>query len=218
MRVAKRGPTIPPCSISVGSGAYRLRWQCGHQPATARCSVTVTGTTAISNCCTTRGATVAACRPCPQDGQSSKQCVCGSPVRRSAGTSGRCCRGCLGCPPALRCAWPSGGGGLGGLTRSEEGGLEEVVEFLRDWAACSSSWATVAIRALTVSSSAVTCACKRSHPGQRVWLLASMRGNYRKQLSDRLYPREPLQTPPLPPGRDADTNRLFPPQCDAPDI
>ena len=49
----------------------------------------------------------------------------------SGGKATRSCLGWPGWPPIRRRSWPSGGGGLGGLTMSDEGGLEEVEESLR---------------------------------------------------------------------------------------
>jgi len=46
------------------------------------------------------------------------------------------CLECPSCPPIRRRSWPEGGGGLGGLTMSDEGGLEEVEESLRAAASC----------------------------------------------------------------------------------
>src|SRR5947209_5473325 len=60
---------------------------------------------------------------------------------------GRSCLGCPGCPPGLRPSWPSGGAGLGGLTMSEEGGLEEVVESLRSLAISARNESRSAFRA-----------------------------------------------------------------------
>src|SRR5262249_8097613 len=59
-----------------------------------------------------------------------------------------------------RCAW-SGGGGWDGLTRSEEGGLDEVEESLRRRAKSSCSCRTVCCSVATCACRAVTCCCKR---------------------------------------------------------
>src|SRR4029079_163551 len=84
----------------------------------------------------------------------------------SGGVRARSCLGCPGCPPRWRLSCPCGGGVLGGLTISEDGGLEEVEEFLRaaaswawTWARAAWSWATVAVRAST-------WACRRAQLAQ----------------------------------------------------
>ena len=46
----------------------------------------------------------------------------------SGGKAMRSCLGWPGCPPMRRLSWPCDGGGLGGLTMSEDGGLDEVEE------------------------------------------------------------------------------------------
>ena len=38
----------------------------------------------MSTCCTTRSGPSCACKPCPQAGQSSRQCVCGPPGFQNA--------------------------------------------------------------------------------------------------------------------------------------
>src|SRR5919112_1490324 len=81
----------------------------------------------------------------------------------SGGNAVRWCLGCPGCPPMRRLSWPFGGGGLGGLTMSEDGGLEEVVESLRAAASCACSCWIVVVR---VSS----CACWESN---RAWRVSS---------------------------------------------
>ena len=50
----------------------------------------------------------------------------------SGGKATRSCLGWPGCPPMWRLPWPSGGGGLGGLTMSEDGGkMNELAGNLR---------------------------------------------------------------------------------------
>src|SRR3954449_2501144 len=84
----------------------------------------------------------------------------------SAGKATRSCLGCPGCPPMRRLSWPSGGGGLGGLTMSEDGGLEEVEESLRAAASCACSWAKATWRAFNCACTASSCACNRWQFGQ----------------------------------------------------
>src|SRR5436309_2715090 len=67
-----------------------------------------------------------------------------------------------------RLSWPSGGGGLGGLTISEEGGLEDVAESLRAAASCAWSWLMVTWRVFSCACwdsdcawRASSCACNR---------------------------------------------------------
>ena len=66
-----------------------------------------------------------------------------------------------GCPPGLRVAWPWGGAGLGGLTMSEEGGLEEFEESLCAAASCFCNSTTVASRASNRACRLSSCACNR---------------------------------------------------------
>jgi len=79
----------------------------------------------------------------------------------AGGNSSRWCAGCPGCPPGWRRSWPGGGGGLGGLTMSEDGGLEEVEESLRAAASCFCNWATVARKASSSARKLSTSACNR---------------------------------------------------------
>src|SRR5205085_5629637 len=86
----------------------------------------------------------------------------------SGGNKARSCLGCPGCPPMRRWSWPSGGGGLGGLTISEEGGLEEVEESFRAAASCACSWAKATWRVFSCACwdsncawRASSCACNR---------------------------------------------------------
>src|SRR3954449_7136756 len=65
-----------------------------------------------------------------------------------------------------RWSWPSGGGGLGGLTMSEDGGLEEVEESFRAAASCACSWAKAIWRAFNCACTASSCACNRWQFGQ----------------------------------------------------
>src|SRR4051794_13896455 len=67
-----------------------------------------------------------------------------------------------------RWSWPSGGGGLGGLTMSEDGGLEEVEESFRAAASCACSWAKATWRVFSCACwdsncawRASSCACNR---------------------------------------------------------
>src|SRR2546421_1410695 len=66
-----------------------------------------------------------------------------------------------------RWAWPSGGGGAGGLTISDEGGFEDVLESLRARATCSCSWATLARRESSSACWAFSCARNCSQRAQR---------------------------------------------------
>ena len=74
------------------------------------------------------------------------------------GNRARSCMGWPGWPPGLRLSCPGARGG-GGLTMSEEGGLEEVEESLRAAASCSS-------RRVTAACNCSSCACNRWHPAQ----------------------------------------------------
>src|SRR4051812_34401391 len=73
-----------------------------------------------------------------------------------------------------RLSRPSGDGGLGGLTMSDEGGLEEVEESLRAAASCCPSWATTCLRAASSASRASTRAWSRRQFVQRTVALALM--------------------------------------------
>src|SRR5436309_15244841 len=77
-----------------------------------------------------------------------------------------------------RLSWPCGGGGLGGLTMSEDGGLEEVEESLRAAASCWPSWATTSLRAASSASRASTRAWSRRQLVQRAVSLALMGRGY----------------------------------------
>src|SRR4051794_32208157 len=73
-----------------------------------------------------------------------------------------------------RLSCPCGGGDLGGLTMSEDGGLEEVEESLRKAASCCPSWATTCLRAASSASRASTRAWSRRQLVQRTASLALM--------------------------------------------
>src|SRR5512142_3526511 len=92
----------------------------------------------------------------------------------SGGNAARSCLGCPGCPPIRRRSWPFGGGGLGGLTMSDEGGFEEVEESLRAAASCWLSRVTTSLRAASSASRASARACNRRQLGQRTASLALM--------------------------------------------
>src|SRR5262245_63722398 len=62
-------------------------------------------------------------------------------------------------------AW---GGALGGLTMSEDGGLDDVEEFFRAWASCCCRWARLACNASIWARCASSCSCRRLQPGQEV--------------------------------------------------
>src|SRR6266568_8484179 len=92
----------------------------------------------------------------------------------SGGKATRSSLGWPGCPTIRRRSWPSGGGDLGGLTRSEDGGLEEVEESLRAAASCWLSWATTCLRAASSASRASTRAWRRRQWVQPAVSLALM--------------------------------------------
>src|SRR3954452_23814918 len=60
-----------------------------------------------------------------------------------------------------RLSWPPGGGGLGGLTMSEDGGLEEVEESFRAAASWACSWAKATWSDFNCARRASSCACNR---------------------------------------------------------
>src|SRR5512135_1604210 len=95
--------------------------------------------------------------------------------------------GCPGGPPAGRRSRPSGGGGLGGLTMSDEGGLEEFEESLRAAASCWLSRATISLRAASSASRASTRACNRRQLGQRAVFLVLMAINHTDSASEELH-------------------------------
>src|SRR4051812_31065928 len=105
-------------------------------------------------------------RSWPQPGQASRRWSKAPASRASGGKATRSCLGCPGCPPILRLSWPTGGGGLGGLTMSEEGGLEEVEESLRAAASCACSWSKAPWRALNSTCRSSSRACNRWQFGQ----------------------------------------------------
>src|SRR3954465_1668002 len=96
----------------------------------------------------------------------------------SGGKAARSCLGWPGCPPMRRLSRPGGGGDLGGLTMSDEGGLEEVEESLRAAASCWLSWATICLRVASSASRASTRACNRRQLVQRAGPLALMGLDY----------------------------------------
>src|SRR3954466_11244008 len=65
-----------------------------------------------------------------------------------------------------RWSWPTGGGGLGGLTMSEDGGLEEVEEPFRAAASCAWRWAKGTSSAFNSTCRSSSCACNRWEFGQ----------------------------------------------------
>src|SRR3954470_20851605 len=105
----------------------------------------------------------------------------------SGGKATRSCLGWPGCPPMRRLSWPCGGGGLGGLTMSEDGGLEEVEESLGAAASCWPGWATTCLRAARSASRAWTRAWSRRQLVQRTVSLALMGLDYTQR------PAEPLE-------------------------
>src|SRR5512144_3160609 len=96
-----------------------------------------------------------------------------------------------------RLSWPSGSGGLGGLTRSDEGGLEEVEESFRTAASCAwSRWQAVS-RASKRAWRASSCACNRWQLGHGAWASASMPADSTACATDALSPcaASPVTTP-----------------------
>src|SRR3954453_2760020 len=83
-----------------------------------------------------------------------------------------------GWPPIRRRSWPCGGGDLGGLTMSEDGGLEEVEESLHAAASCWPSWATTCLRETSSASRASTRAWSRRQLEQRTVSLTLMGLDY----------------------------------------
>src|SRR3954470_8947500 len=98
------------------------------------------------------------------------------------GKAARSCLGWPGCPPMRRRSWPCGGGALGGLTMSDEGGLEEVEESLRAAASCWLSWATIRFRAASSASRASTRAWSR-------WQLVQRAGSVTLMATDHTHPK-----------------------------
>src|SRR3954466_7261700 len=96
----------------------------------------------------------------------------------SGGKATRSCLGRPGWPPMRRLSWASGGGDLGGLTMSEDGGLEEVEEPLRAAASCWPSRATTSLSAASSASRASTRAWSRRQLVQRTVSLALMGLDY----------------------------------------
>ena len=92
-------------------------------------------------------------------------------VTDSGGKGGRKWGGWPGCPPIVRGWESSAGGGLGGFTRSDEGGLEEVVEFLRSVASCLRSCSMVSCACWSWSSSSWHCcwSCSRRIRRRSPW-------------------------------------------------
>src|SRR6185437_565623 len=103
------------------------------------------------------------------------------------------CNGWPGWPPRRRGAASSGSVGLGGLTRSEEGGLEEVEESLRAWASCSWSCARWWRRESTSVWRVCSWFSRRWQLPQGWLALLSMRGNSTTQPPRRHYHRESLR-------------------------
>src|SRR4051795_7362210 len=87
-----------------------------------------------------------------------------------------------------RLACPAGGAGGGGLTMSEEGGLEEVEESLRAEASCCWSWPTAACSASIWRRWASSCACKRSQFGQGLAEVPSILPVLRQPTTGGTYP------------------------------
>src|SRR5512133_3639915 len=105
----------------------------------------------------------------------------------SVGNAARSCLGCPGCPPMRRRSWPCGGGGLAGLTMSEEGGLEEVEESLRAAASCWLSRATTSLRSASSASRASPRAWNRRQLEQRAVSLALMAIDHTDSASGALH-------------------------------
>src|SRR5512135_2385856 len=86
-----------------------------------------------------------------------------------------------------RLSWPSGGGDLGGLTMSEDGGLDDVEESLRAAASCWPSWATTSLRAASSASRTSTRAWSRRQLVQRTVSLALMAIHHTNSASRALH-------------------------------
>src|SRR5262245_42511984 len=126
-------------------------------------------------------------------------------------SAGNKARSCLGWP-----GWPPGGRGvcsaeedLGGLTMSEEGGLEEVEESLRAEASCSCRRATVACRASIWTHCASSCSCKRWHPGQGLAASSAILWVYDLCASSPIPGRERSRPEQRPQGGGSDPRRLL---------
>src|SRR5512135_1928827 len=113
-------------------------------------------------------------RSWPQQGQEPRRWSKAPALTASGGKATRSCLGWPGCPPMRRLSWPCGGGGLGGLTMSEDGGLEEVEESLRAAASCWPNRATTCLRVASSASRASTRAWSRRQLVQRTVSLALM--------------------------------------------
>src|SRR5260370_29390201 len=118
-----------------------------------------------STCCTTRAKWALRRRGPPQQGQTSRVCST-KRLTCSGGNGSRSCLGWPGWPPMERLPPSAGSGGLG-LTMSEEGGLDEVEEFLRAAASCSRN------RAISACKES-TCACNRWQPAHAFWAAVSI--------------------------------------------
>src|SRR3954464_66676 len=100
----------------------------------------------------------------------------------SGGKAARSCLGRPAWPPMRRRSWPCGGGDLGGLTMSDEGGLEEVEESLRAAASCWLSWAPFCFGAAISASGASTRAWSR-------WQLVQRAGSVTLMATDHTHPK-----------------------------
>src|SRR5262245_10434617 len=120
----------------------------------------VNGGFAISTCCTTRARCPLRRRRPPQHGQTWSRCS-SKWLTCSGGNGMRSCLAWPGWPPTRRGLEELSAGG--GLTMSEEGGLDEVEELFLAAANCSRNWVTSASKASTRTCKVSTCACKRLH-------------------------------------------------------
>src|SRR5437868_8525910 len=119
----------------------------------------------ISTCWTTCATSPLRRRSPPQHGQDERTCS-SQRVICSGGNGARSCLGCPGRPPMAPPPVPAGLPGRCGLTRSEDGGLEEVEEFFWAAASCSRSWATSARKAASCACWELSCPCSRRHLAQ----------------------------------------------------
>src|SRR3954465_15994680 len=97
----------------------------------------------------------------------------------------RSCLGWPGCPPMRRLSWPCGGGGLGGLTMSEDGGLDDVEEALLPVSHFSRGWISMWYRDLLAS---------RDYPGR----CSATRTPRHKEAARAACTHRPLAPSPVP--------------------
>src|SRR5579862_9908406 len=119
------------------------------------------GGAAMSTCCTTRRQPPLRRKTLPQPGQACS--VCDSKCVTCSGANGtRSWWACPGCPPGGRELAPPD---AGGLTRSEDGGFDEVDESFCAAASCSWRRPISSRRERISASNWVTRCCQREHCG-----------------------------------------------------